>query len=157
MNSTAKKVLYIVGAVAAIVAAGYGGVFIYKKYASKKPAGCSSNEGCPAGQKCVEGKCISGCSATTDCPEGYVCLDGQCVVPEKIGACSVNSDCSSGYGCSPEGECVASGAIECVGSGENCPTDWGCYAGVCKPGCETDVECAEDQKCSLGKCIAVQE
>lgn len=152
-----QKIFFAIGVLATIAAAGYGGVWIYKKMASKKAPSCTSDADCTSGQKCMGGKCVSGCSATTDCPTGYVCLDGFCTIPENIGKCVSNSDCSDGYGCSPDGECVAVGAVECVGSGENCPSGWGCYNGVCKPGCESNIECAEDEACIEGECVAVSQ
>ena len=42
---------------------------------------CKPNE-CPAGTKCVDGKCNPGaCAEDADCPEPEVCKSGQCVSP----------------------------------------------------------------------------
>jgi len=62
---------------------------------------------CPAGNECVEDRCLSACSsgvrcgATLDtcCDAGQVCLDDACVVPGNT--CHDPYDCDPGYFCEP--------------------------------------------------------
>lgn len=69
------------------------------------PAGmaCSSDglmNGCPDGQSCTQGSCLSPgqtkptCASDVECPFFQVCLAGGC-----YSNCDVNADCPSGMGC----------------------------------------------------------
>lgn len=72
------------------------------------PAAC-----CPAGNECVEDRCLSACESgsrcgatlETCCDTGQVCVSNACVDPGP--ACGDPYDCDPGYFCEPTlGECV---------------------------------------------------
>ncbi|HEY0252521.1 MAG TPA: VCBS repeat-containing protein, partial [Kofleriaceae bacterium] len=68
---------------------------------------------CPAGNECVEDKCLAACTSgvrcganlDTCCGSGEVCLSDQCIAPGH--ACSDPYDCDPGYFCEPTlNECL---------------------------------------------------
>lgn len=60
---------------------------------------CSSDEDCPDGQICVDGKCVDGCRSDDDCPGDATCVDGKCKNPDPTFEPPATSDypCNDGY------------------------------------------------------------
>ncbi|TNE47788.1 MAG: hypothetical protein EP343_18580 [Deltaproteobacteria bacterium] len=98
-------------------------------------------EGCPGGQKCVEGSCVNEsrasnlsstqypfCQGDSDCPDWQACVGGRC-----YSTCSSSSECASGFKCHAY-VCRR----ECTGSTSDCSPETSCRnqasgAGVCMP------------------------
>ena len=132
---------------------------------------CSGDRDCPAGQRCVNGRC------TTALPgPGVACLNGKCA---SGAMCVKTSDgqqlCT--IGCSTDANCTRiptfsggcclklSGAAYCMlqrycsSSGRlcathaNCPSGQQCIRGRCTPGaCLSDTDCPVGESCSNGRC-----
>jgi hypothetical protein len=49
---------------------------------------CGVGSECPAGERCVEGFCVSSCEIDADCPGQLICVSEQCVE-----ACIADADC----------------------------------------------------------------
>ncbi len=93
----------------------------------------------------------SGCGSGGACPVGQQCLSGQCCVPPAAGGdCSANPACGcpAGQICAPAstrvmacfaGNNVAEGA-DCS-AGLTCRAGLGCFDGICRPYCNSDVDC----------------
>jgi hypothetical protein len=109
--------------------------------------------GCPDGQFCQNGRCVSSCSGAGECPSPYVCCDNACVNtredPYNCGSC--------GNTCAPYGDtcigsiCACNGAMACTPPYICCGTD-GCvdsdsdnrHCGACGIAC--------DGNCAGGAC-----
>ncbi|HKY34879.1 MAG TPA: hypothetical protein VJN18_02965 [Polyangiaceae bacterium] len=95
---------------------------------------CTSDNDCPAGGRCISGRCrfATSCTADGDCAAGETCEAGRCVASGG-GTCSSNADCNglicSGGMCTP---CNGAGA-SCP-SGQACGPDGRCVTGSAGPG-----------------------
>ncbi len=118
------------------------------KCVEKEP--CASDADCPSGTACVNGACVKklACAFDSDCPPGRICSSGRCV--EKP-ACSADSDCASGYVCR-SGKCVKK--PDCSRDSD-CPSGTVCKDGACvkKSGCRSDSDCPQGKVCKNGVCV----
>ncbi|MBW2702789.1 MAG: PPC domain-containing protein [Deltaproteobacteria bacterium] len=108
---------------------------------------CLNDEDCCVGMHCNFGSCvidITPCENDEDCtnPELPLCLDGKCAAEGT--QCLVDGDCPSENQVCEEGLCVTTG---CVATGcrlgEYCDE----VSGLCKPGCDSNDDCAEPAIC----------
>lgn len=90
--------------------------------------------GCPAGQSCRDGRCVSACSGPSDCTAPYECCDGACVNtrddPSNCGSCG--ADCSPRGDACVGGTCSCNGAVACATPLICCGSD-GCVDGQSHP------------------------
>ena len=130
-------------------------------------------DGCPVGQRCLQGFCTDGCETAAQCATGETCAMGQCVAPvagTSRGECASFNDC-------PRGEICLLGRCEpgcfhptnqdpsyagnhsaslCRLSPAACPrcpeaTDR-CWYGYCRQ-CEIDAHCPSGQRCADTVCV----
>ena len=92
---------------------------------------CTTDADCPTGQKCVEGQCTGGqepipCHGDEDCPQGQICV-------YEAPPCSCDCDPNSDPAC-------------------QCPQCVPPEHGYCKPGCTSQEECDDNDKCTIDKC-----
>lgn len=140
-------------------------------------AACASDNGCEEGEACEGGFCLPvECTGTgfDDCPEGERCDgNGSCV---PFTACDFDAECEDGEFCSSEGICeplepclsdlscdegqICEGGF-CIeapacNDADDCDDATTCIGGLCVPAlCRGDVDCAADEVCVEGACIAV--
>ncbi len=103
---------------------------------------CGDVNGCPAGEFCSNGHCVSLC-AGVDCPAGQVC-------DEETGLCNDPCDgveCNQGQVC-VDGECVGD---DCYNAG--CPGGERCREGACEDDPCAGIECGGDSFCREGQCV----
>jgi hypothetical protein len=83
------------------------------------------------------------CQPGLGCPEGQLCKDGKCITP----CCFVDSDCRQGDHC-VDNDCVpgCSDELNCPGDAQICSD-----AGTCVQ-CETRFDCLPDSDCVQGEC-----
>ena len=126
--------------------------------------GAGGNGGTPGGADCsspmlrCEGACVDPKTSTAHCGKcgnacgaGTMCADGQCcATPAAGGTCSLPMcGCATGQVCSvdkPETglKCFTSNELavgQACSSGRTCVAGAGCFGGVCKPYCQTDIDC----------------
>ncbi len=117
----------------------------------KQRQGYTSEDDCPAGHSCVDGKCLptggDDCQSNDDCPEGYLCQDGFCRPEGSLpDSCTSSADCPTGYTCLDHVcvPCPDDNPDDCVpGDGcqsdDDCPPGFVCQNGVCVPDNPEDV------------------
>lgn len=113
--------------------------------------------GCPAGQRCVGGRCVSTCTGSDDCPPPYQCCDGVCVnVTENVEHCGACGNACAPYGNACFGStCACNSGVACTPPNLCCGDD-GCvntdededHCGACNQVC--DGNCVEGacERCS---------
>lgn len=109
--------------------------------------GCDSDDDCPAGQQCLDGRCEDGdsCTSDVDCPIGESCVDGRC----QPAGCTSDMDCPVGESC-VSGQCQPAGCT----SDADCPSGRHCLDGDCyAQECLNDSHCAPGASCTNGSCI----
>jgi hypothetical protein len=115
---------------------------------------CNGGMGCPSGQLCQNGQCVSGCGmAGAVCQNGQVCQNGVCVTPNQCGAMN---PCPMGQSCA-NGTCVPTPD---GGSGNTDGGSTGCGGVMCQTGqicvnnqCQT-VMCGAINQCPMGyQCV----
>jgi Cys-rich repeat protein len=127
---------------------------------------CVSSDDCPAGMSCLNGSCQP--IAQTPCWTDQDCDPGAGSVCDKtwfvcVQGCQVDSDCSAGEFCNTY---YRSCALPCPAD-NHCPgftvcsasreppnlTAFMCWACISVPWpCITDVDCADNQVCTAGRC-----
>lgn len=115
--------------------------------ASCKPdyPACDKDTDCKPKEFCVARKCQQ-CRDTRDCQAGFQCSAGKCTAIS--GYCTDKSQCPAGQ------ECIANRCRPCEGDAE-CPAGLKCMQGSCrKPQCTSDNDCAQNQECQNGMCVA---
>lgn len=122
---------------------------------------CASNLQCPAGNDCVDGRCLATCNAS-NCTNGRVCVGGYCQDPTGTGcgactpeqvcsngsclaACRMDSDCGTGRFCD-HGACRTDDRRtppECTPPAVGCTQGSVCVGGICRISCPngTNLEC----------------
>jgi peptidoglycan-associated lipoprotein len=124
----------------------FGSVVLFAGCKPDYPA-CDSDTDCRPKEFCVNKKCQQ-CRGPQDCPEGTSCNAGKCGA--IAGFCREKAQCPAGE------ECIANRCRACTGDNE-CPKGMRCIAGGCKrPTCSTDDQCAQDQECQNGFCVAAR-
>jgi hypothetical protein len=102
--------------------------------AVEKVSGCASDDDCPAGGRCISGRCrfTTTCTGDGDCGAGETCDNGRCVATGGQ-SCSSNADCD-GLVCG-SGTCTPcnSAGVACA-SGQACGPDGRCVTGTAGPG-----------------------
>lgn len=96
---------------------------------------CNTDANCLQGELCLLGVCtFNGCRGNDDCRADERCTQSQCVPAPQAGAnrCTVSSQCGSGRAC---------------------------RGGFCRqrsppPACARRSQCAEDEFCIDGRCVA---
>ena len=88
---------------------------------------CESDDDCPPGKVCKDGKCVDPDCKDEDCPPGQICIDGEC-----RNGCNVDEDCHPEEIC-VDGECVP--AMTEV-SGQFYPQ---CLVFQCCPDCDDEI------------------
>ncbi|HMA96502.1 MAG TPA: hypothetical protein VKP30_27645 [Polyangiaceae bacterium] len=88
---------------------------------------CTSNDQCPAGGICRDGRCWLApvCIDDNDCGANARCVDGSCIVVSG-GGCRSNRECASGF--CQNGQCVACTSNSVCGAGRVCAPDGRCVA-----------------------------
>ncbi len=130
--------------------------------AAAAPTVCSGQASCPSGTTCTESGCLKNCAAEADCERGLVCKAGFCTspttTPGKAKECSSKADCGAGKIC-VENSCQGcggeSGPCPCAGASD-CAADQTCSAGQCVAKtnvCRYASECASGQSCVNGQCV----
>ncbi|GAC1369570.1 MAG: hypothetical protein NVSMB47_19430 [Polyangiales bacterium] len=99
------------------------------------PAPCGDAGVCPAGDVCVDGKCVDPCAAPTKCPAGEVCQDGACKDPCALIKCPAGQTCQDGL-CHDKCACLDKKAAgyPCKGATPACDGKTG---GCVPSGCDT--------------------
>jgi hypothetical protein len=101
---------------------------------------CTGQASCPAGDVCTEAGCLESCTTADECERGTVCKEGVCAAPTQTPGtkkeCSSKSDCGGAGALCVQGTCQT-----CGGTSGPCP-------------CAANSECASDQVCSAGACVA---
>lgn len=106
---------------------------------------CETDKDCKEKEFCVNRKCQQ-CRDNNDCREGFACNQGACSA--IAGYCKDKSQCPAGQ------ECIANRCRPCADDSE-CPSGLICMAGACsQPQCKSDDDCAQDQDCRNGRCVA---
>lgn len=97
---------------------------------------CDAYTACPAGQKCVNGKCVAPaatCSVDADCKDATkpVCTNSVCVA-RPVSGCQNDTNCPAGQKCT-NGSCVASSTPAVCTSDADCKdaTKPVCQNGAC--------------------------
>ena len=123
-----------------------GGVILLPGCKPDYPS-CDTDGDCRPKEFCVSKKCQQ-CRTNTDCPEGTACQAGKCGA--VAGFCREKAQCPANQ------ECIGNRCRACAGDAE-CPTGMRCVEGGCKrPVCTTDDQCAQDQECQNGFCLAAR-
>ncbi len=143
------------------------------------PSGCGDASVCPAGEICVDERCVpdgepEGCQTDTECRPGTYCApDGSCLSGCRLvaGACGANrvcdpetrtcregcaadSQCPTSSYCGPEGECVRGCRLSVGDTGENCGADRACDPATRACVCTADAACTASEYCNGGTCFA---
>jgi hypothetical protein len=118
-----------------------------------------SSPGCPTGHTMCGSQCVdllsdqSNCGmCASACTGSNRCLGGQCCAPPAAGGeCNLPScGCAAGSVCYPDTEATGlacfpstglSEGADCSGSDDVCNSGVGCFSGVCKKYCNSDVDC----------------
>ncbi len=113
---------------------------------SGMPADCTTT-GCPVGQECVAGTCMTPRGdglVCSPCSSGEECANGVCLrYPGGIARCG--QDCTRRSECGPNEECydIDGAGGQCIRfAGDNPSCD------VEQTGCRTDAECAASERCN---------
>jgi hypothetical protein len=61
--------------------------------------GCTTDNACPTGSKCISGQCAATCSANTDCGSNQVCTNGACKPKPASSSFQVDIDAYVGDNC----------------------------------------------------------
>ncbi len=113
---------------------------------------------CPAPGECRMDVCIqpttSGafCEFDSECADTELCIAGRCTPDPRVPVpCSSAADCPTGLTCGPDGTCICMHTTDCP-IGLECTT-----SGLCGPGpggdaCIADLECPADYVCDAGRC-----
>jgi len=128
------------------------------------PAESCETAGCPAGQACMDHRCVQDCadgacvtipcSSDEDCVAGEICNRGACYGPSGRAGdpCADGGDCSSAE-CHAEGYCTtACGADGACSEGYACSSSSGVCAsegGVLGDACDVGEDCASGM-CLVG-------
>lgn len=137
----------------AIAACGGGGV----------GAVCETRDDCAAGLQCPAGYCVAACERSPDCGDGYHCVNGNCNEGNGTAgtACQSEGDCTPGLACLlAEADSSGTFLAQCQAEPGSlpylapCGAAADCRSGTCAVGrcldlCETDVDCARDNTCSI--------
>lgn len=138
---------------------------------------CQSDEECPEGQRCIDGRCQEAPSVTIGCYQGR-CIEapadkqftvdqiarcnGKAVGDECadviITGCTKDEDCPTGQVCR-NGECTSVIPERCT-SDTDCPEGQVCRNGECitiVTGCTSDADCPEGHTCVEGTCQPEEE
>lgn len=127
---------------------------------------CTSNEDCPMGQECIDGRCFSNYDCdpgnnSCDCPAGEVC-NGQtrsCSAPPAT--CYFNQQCPCEWLCNADNECFDPNNLggctdnsDCDGVAGCQNGDCECVEGACRPSntCDGPGDCPEGSYCANGIC-----
>ena len=110
--------------------------------AAPTPATCSGQASCASGQVCTDVGCVKSCVSSDECDRGTVCKAGVCAAPTSTPGtkkeCTTKTDCGNGG----VGKiCVQNTCQSCGGASGPCP-------------CGGNADCASDQVCSAGACVA---
>lgn len=148
LKSMTTSVWIVMIAIALILLVGVG-VLVWYYYIRPvprpptPPGGCTTDNQCPAGQRCVNGICVAptGCTSDNQCRPVQSCAGGTCV-PRQ---CTENSQCSNGI--SPSSSLCINGTcqqktcnndMQCAYSTESCVNGL-CYAR--RQGCTNNNDC----------------
>lgn len=89
------------------------------------PPECLADDGCPAGDRCLDGRCVEAeaCSDEQPCPEPLLCDAGACRCPAGTAQCGER--CVS----------LATDPQSCGFCDHVCPSGTSCHDGLCHSGC----------------------
>ena len=120
-------------------------------------------KGCPSGQICREGRCISDPCKNANCRAGEFCRAGRCfqacgckkcAAGEKCvdGACQndpcANTNCRSGEVCDANGKCVKD-----LCANITCGPKRTCKEGKCVDAPCENIKCPSGSQCKAGQCV----
>jgi Notch 1 len=107
---------------------------------------CGGGEfSCPGGTECVEDYCVPNECWGVECPDGHICRDGDCINLCDGINCDGDEICLNGI--CLEDDCYSLGCedgMQCI--------DYTCTADPC-----SEIECGENQFCSIGTCVTTCE
>ena len=106
-------------------------------------AGCSSDRDCPSTENCVNGDCVHPCDNPSACG-----INAQCDVYQHDKTCT----CPEGFTGNAKVECVRV-PNTCL-SNQGCPGGMICPDGICMLACQSDNDCAGNERCAQGKFLA---
>ena len=99
---------------------------------------CVSDEACPSGKICEDGRCQRGCHTDDQCEANEICEGLSC-----IGGCRSDDQCGEGMICRGDNSCA-----------RGCRTDDQCQAGQhctaaneCRDPCQSHTDCARNEFC----------
>ena len=127
---------------------------------------CATNDDCPVGQECIEGRCFSNydcdpANNSCDCPGGEVC-NGQtrsCSAPPVT--CYFNQQCPCEWLCNADNECFDPNNLGGCVDDSDCDSVAGCQNGncecadgACRPSdsCTGPGDCPDGSYCANGVC-----
>ncbi|MCZ7678011.1 MAG: FG-GAP-like repeat-containing protein [Sandaracinaceae bacterium] len=125
---------------------------------SGTPTGCTSDDGCPAGQSCADGVCRPRADGGQDVDAFTPAGDGgACAAGER--ACG-DACCAAGQVCGGDERCCPTSALcgdRCCGAGDVCEGAI-CHRECgerarCRDGSGAEVCCAEGEVCASGRCF----
>ncbi|CAG2101907.1 unnamed protein product, partial [Medioppia subpectinata] len=124
--------------------------------------GCSTDEECLGGEICAQKRCQIGCRTDNDCHFNEACLLNSCKnlcdTPTSCGTnaiCDMISHqpiCNCPTGFTGDAKLTCNRVMRMCLSNNDCPHNYFCSEGRCKPECGSDKDCALGEKCFNGFC-----